>query len=159
ALNAAAQAGAAAVPRPWSPAKGVDSSSLSRSTSHPSAERRRCLIQAADRYGGELLPGHFETWIIPERQRLADAYLPALEELAANHERGGALHGALQYAWRAVAVDALREESQYHLIRLLLLNGQPAAALQQYQELERLLACEMGVQPAPELQALAGELQ
>src|SRR5205823_13366986 len=81
------------------------------------------------------------------------------EELVAHHEQDGELHSALQYAWRAVAADALREESQYHLIRLLLLNGQPAAALQQYQELERLLASELGVQPTPELQSLAGELQ
>src|SRR5439155_11616636 len=118
ALKAAAQAGAAAVPRPWSPAKGVDSCSPHDPPSND-AERLRCLTQAADRYGGELLPGYFESWIIPERQRLADAYLQLLEELVTHHEQAGDLHGALQFAWKAVAADALREESQYHLIRLL----------------------------------------
>src|SRR5712692_9372582 len=42
------------------------------------AERAARLTEAAERYQGELLPGYFEAWIMPERQRLAERFLHAL---------------------------------------------------------------------------------
>ena len=35
------------------------------------------------RYGGELLPGYYEPWVLTERERLAEAYVTALRQLAA----------------------------------------------------------------------------
>src|SRR5881275_651857 len=45
-------------------------------------ERVSLLAEACGIYGGVLLPGYYEEWIGPERERLADAYLGALVELA-----------------------------------------------------------------------------
>src|SRR5262249_26961590 len=38
------------------------------------AERLAYLTEAAELYRGELLPGYFEDWILPERQRLAELF-------------------------------------------------------------------------------------
>src|SRR5581483_7485605 len=47
-----------------------------------SGERLALLSEACTLYGGALLPGYYEEWIVPERERLADAYMGALAELA-----------------------------------------------------------------------------
>jgi predicted ATPase/DNA-binding SARP family transcriptional activator len=125
------------------------------------AERARCaaertarLTEAAELYHGELLPGYFDDWILHERQRLAELFFHALEDLTASLAQAGDHHGAIQWARRAVAADPLREEAHQELIRLFQAAGQPAAALRQYHELERLLAQELGATPAPETAAL-----
>jgi DNA-binding SARP family transcriptional activator len=117
------------------------------------------LIQAVELYRGELLPGCFEDWVLPERQRLSEAYLQALDQLVGLLEQTGDLHGALQYARRAVAVDPLREETHHTMIRLLVAAGQPEAALRQYDELERLMARELDTTPASETRALLAEIR
>jgi non-specific serine/threonine protein kinase len=109
------------------------------------------LARAIEEYRGELLPGYFEEWILPERLRLHEAFLQALGQLATLRERAGDLQGALQYANRTVSADPLREESHQELIRLLALSGQPAAARRQYQELEQMLGRELGIAPAPSI--------
>jgi DNA-binding SARP family transcriptional activator len=99
------------------------------------AERLAHLTGAAERYRGELLPGYFDDWILPERQRLAELFLHTLAQLTASLEQAGDHQGAIQWAHRAVAADPLREEGHHALIRLLHAAGQPAAALRQYHEL------------------------
>src|SRR5260370_26189455 len=44
-------------------------------------EREQRLVEAVALYRGELLPGCFEEWILPQRQPLAQAHLQALEQL------------------------------------------------------------------------------
>jgi predicted ATPase/DNA-binding SARP family transcriptional activator/class 3 adenylate cyclase len=117
------------------------------------------LTEAVGLYRSELLPGFFEEWVLPERQRLAEASLRALGRGIALLEQAQDLPRALELARRAVAADPLREESHSNLIRLLAANGQRAAALRQYQELEQLLAQELDDTPAPELRALVRELE
>jgi DNA-binding SARP family transcriptional activator len=119
-----------------------------------STERVARLTEAAELYRGELLPGYFEEWILPERQRLAELYLQALEQLTAEREQAGDYPGAIQWARRIVAADQLREEGHQELIRLLQAAGQSAAARDQFQELERLLAQELGAIPSPETRDL-----
>src|SRR5439155_7828311 len=46
--------------------------------SSDAAERAQRLARAADLYRGELLPGYYEDWIGPERERLAQAHVDAL---------------------------------------------------------------------------------
>jgi predicted ATPase/DNA-binding SARP family transcriptional activator len=115
------------------------------------SERVPRLIEAAELYRGELLPGYFEEWIIAERLRLAEAFHQALAELIGLLEQAGDLAQALRWARRAVTADPLREESQQTLIRLFVENGQGKAARRQYAELERLLAEQLGATPSPEI--------
>lgn len=118
------------------------------------ADRRIGLTKAVSLYRGELLPGHLEQWVVPERIRLAEAFLTALHELVVERERAGDLPGALQWAWRAAAADALREETHTDLIRLLIATGQRATALRQCRDREQRLEPELSVRGDPAVDML-----
>jgi DNA-binding SARP family transcriptional activator len=80
-----------------------------RSAAGRGAERARWLAAAVERYRGELLPGICEAWVVPERLRLLDGFLDAVDELARDREAAGDRAGALQWAWRAAGIDPLGE--------------------------------------------------
>jgi DNA-binding SARP family transcriptional activator len=124
-----------------------------------SAERAQCLAQAVEQYRGELLPAYHDDWILGPRQWLAEQYVQALSQLLTLAEEAEDLRRALNYAHRLVAADPLREGSHHELIRLLATAGQPAAALRQYLELERLLEQELSVTPDPTIRDLAQQIE
>jgi predicted ATPase/DNA-binding SARP family transcriptional activator len=121
--------------------------------------RVQYLAAAVSLYRGELLPGHYESWVLTERQALAELYLGALRQLAGAREAAGDLEGALVVARQAVSSDPLQEEAHYDVMRLCAALGQPSAALRQYHELERLLRDELEETPSAEARALAEELR
>lgn len=122
-------------------------------------QRGAFLAAAADLYGGELLPGHYEDWIFPEQQRLDELYFQTLRQLIAHLEGQGDLDGALQLALRAVAANRMREEAHREVMRLYGAGRQPDAALRHYNELERLMREEMDATPGPDTRALAASLR
>lgn len=122
------------------------------------SERILRLERAVGLYRGELLPGYFEDWIVPERERLTGLYCQTLRELAAVCEAEGDLHQALQWARRAVGAEPLNEEAHAEMIRLLAATGQEGAAVRHYRELERLLATEADTRPSPETRALVAQI-
>jgi predicted ATPase/DNA-binding SARP family transcriptional activator len=130
-----------------------------RGPSENDRDRIERLMEAVEVYRGELLPGFFDAWILPERQRLAEMLQQGLRELTGLLEHEGDLPQALRWARRAVAVDPLREESHRRLIRLLIRADESAAARRQLAELERLLAEELAVEPAAETYSLLEELR
>jgi predicted ATPase/DNA-binding SARP family transcriptional activator len=105
------------------------------------------LASAVERYGGALLPDHDADWVRQERERLANEYLGALERLIVWHADAGRYGEALGYAHRAVQADPLRERSYQTLMTLYARVGQPAAGLEQYYELARLLR-QLGAAPS-----------
>jgi predicted ATPase/DNA-binding SARP family transcriptional activator len=115
--------------------------------------------QAVSRYGGELLAGYYEPWVLAERKRLANACVRALRRLATARSQQGDLAGAIEAARRAVQVDPLGEAAHYDLIRYCAAAGQIAAARRHYLEMERRLKAELGVPPSQSLSDLldAGE--
>jgi DNA-binding SARP family transcriptional activator len=140
------------------------------------SERIRLLVHAVDLYRGPLLRGYYESWVVGEQERMAELYFQALGQLlrlleagqarlggeadsAGGRAPGGDLHRALQYARQGVDADPLREEAQRDLMRLLAAVGQPAAALRQYRELERLLQTELGAAPEAATRALAHDIE
>jgi predicted ATPase/DNA-binding SARP family transcriptional activator len=124
-----------------------------------SAERVQHFCELVELYRGELLPGYFEEWVLPERQRLAETFFEALAQLIVHEEQRRDLPRALEWARRAVAADPLREEAHRELIRLLSAAGQRKTALRQYQELERILARELGAAPDAATCSLGRELE
>ena len=126
---------------------------LSAQTAAPDA-RLQLLTQAAGLYTGPLLPGFYETWVLNERDRLAEIHFGVLRDLARIAEQAGNWEAALDYARRAVTADSLREEAHAELIRLLVASGQRAAARKQFAELERLLRDELDVAPGDETRVL-----
>ncbi|MFI7151256.1 BTAD domain-containing putative transcriptional regulator [Nonomuraea sp. NPDC050022] len=89
----------------------------------------------------------------PQVARLEEARLAAREDLA---EAELALPGGTSVAElrELVAAHPLRERPRGQLMRALHASGQQAAALAVYDEVRRLLADELGADPAPELAAL-----
>jgi predicted ATPase/DNA-binding SARP family transcriptional activator/uncharacterized protein HemY len=136
-----------------------DAALASASRARNELEREQWLREAVERYQGELLPGYFEEWILPERQHLTERYHQTLGQMIQRREQAGDLSAAVEYARRAVSADPLREEAQHELIRLLAAAGQTEAAQRQYQQWERLLEQELGSTPAPETQALVAALR
>jgi predicted ATPase/DNA-binding SARP family transcriptional activator len=122
------------------------------------AERIQSLTRAVDLYRGELLVGYYESWILGEREHLAELYFQALAQLTGLLEQAGEVKRALEYARRGVNVDPLREEAHRELMRLLAAAGRPKSAMRHYRELERLLKQELDATPTGATRTLAREL-
>jgi len=115
------------------------------------------LGEAVALYRGEFMAGFslgdssaFEEWSLLYRERLGRLNLEALHHLAGCYEAQGEYEQALEYAWRRVELDAWQEEAHQAVMRLLALNGQRESALAQYQTCRRVLAEDLGVEPAGE---------
>jgi predicted ATPase/DNA-binding SARP family transcriptional activator len=120
---------------------------------------REGLEEAVTLYRGPLLEGCAEEWAFQERQPREQAYLTALERLAALALTEEDAAAAESYLRRAVAVDPLRESAQRSLIEALGAGGNYAAALLTYQELRLRLYRELNAEPDPETQALFQRLR
>src|SRR5579871_2495807 len=66
-------------------------------------ERSAHLGAAVTRYGGELMTGSYEGWVLAERARLSELHFHALRDLAQALTQIGAPARAVEYARRAVA--------------------------------------------------------
>ncbi|HLV79535.1 MAG TPA: AAA-like domain-containing protein [Chthonomonadaceae bacterium] len=123
------------------------------------SERIRLLQEAVTLYANDLLPGFYEDAILQERERLAETYRGALEQLANALEARGDLPDAIEMARRLVQQDPLREEVHCHLMRLLAASGNTAEVLRQYREMERTLRDDLGIAPSSATRALLAQLQ
>lgn len=102
------------------------------------------LAEAVERYGGPFLPECSEPWAAPLRERYAQAYGKALEELAARAQAVGGYEDAERYLRRAVASDPLSEAARRALMEAHGSRGDFAEALRVYHELDELLSHENG---------------
>ena len=107
------------------------------------------LEQAVAVYGGELLPGCYSDWLLAERDRLAQAYGAALEQLAARYEERRDYRQAIGHAQTLLRHDPLHEPAYARLMRLQALNDDRAAALHTYHTCATVLRRELDVEPGP----------
>jgi predicted ATPase/DNA-binding SARP family transcriptional activator/uncharacterized protein HemY len=112
------------------------------------------LEEAVALYRGPLLEGCVEEWVLPERQVREEAFLKALDALAAQALTEGDSATAERYLRRAVAVDPLREGAQRRLMEALAAGGSYGAALAVYRELRQRLHHELNAAPDAETQSL-----
>jgi DNA-binding SARP family transcriptional activator len=121
------------------------------------------LRAAVELYRGDFLEEFFvrdaplfEEWARWQRVRLRELLLQALHALIAYYHRQGqaGIPVAMDYGMRLLALDPWREETHCCLMRLLAQCGQRSAALAQYNKCRRLLADELGLEPAAETTAL-----
>src|SRR3989441_4094609 len=116
---------------------------------HDQHALQAALEQANSLYRGELLPGCYDEWILPERERLRQRHLQALEQLLRLFEVQGDTVTAIRYAQRLIGLDPLSEDLYRHLMRLFALNNDRASALHVYHTCVTTLQREMGVDPDP----------
>lgn len=105
------------------------------------------LERAVEIYRGDLLPGCDGEWIESERNRLRQEYSAALERLIKLHEESRDYRAAIRHAQRLRQLDPARETTCCSLMRLHLLSGDRATALQTYQECVATLQRELNVGP------------
>ena len=130
-----------AVRRTLEPNEGVDA---------PTAVQHLRSIDADD-----LLPGWYDEWVLPERDRLVQLKVRALEALSDSFIAVGRPADALEAAAAAVRADPLRESGHRAIIRAHLASGNPAAGFRQYQTYVQLLRTELGIdRPTVEMRVL-----
>jgi predicted ATPase/DNA-binding SARP family transcriptional activator len=124
------------------------------------------LQQAVALYRGSFLAefflpdsAAFEEWALLKREWLQRQMLEALDWLTAYNERRGQYEQARQSAWRQLELEPWREEAHRQLMRLHLLSGERTAALVQYEQCQRILAEELGVEPEAETTALYEQIR
>jgi predicted ATPase/DNA-binding SARP family transcriptional activator len=116
------------------------------------------LERAVALYRGPLIEGCSEEWAFQERQAREQAYLAALELLAARALARGETRAAERHLRRAVSADPLLESAQRALMQTLVDQGRFAAAILTYRELRRRLHRELNAEPDPETAALFQQL-
>ncbi|MFC5175282.1 BTAD domain-containing putative transcriptional regulator [Nocardioides taihuensis] len=117
------------------------------------------LREALDRWQGDPLPEEaYDDWASDYRSRLQRAHQQALETAAALAVEEGEPEAAVDLAGRAVTADPLRETAVLALVDALTAAGDPAAALQTYDDYRRALADELGVSPSAAAAAVHARL-
>ncbi|MGE5334427.1 MAG: BTAD domain-containing putative transcriptional regulator, partial [Nitrososphaerota archaeon] len=104
--------------------------------------------QMLDLYQADLLPGCYDDWIAPERERLRERFIQALGRLMDFHEAQRDLAAAVRYARRITRSDPLNEDAYRSLMRLLAMAGDRAGEIQAFQACASTLRRELGIGPS-----------
>lgn len=116
------------------------------------------LTAVPTRRGGilsfDLLPGWYDEWLAPERERIRQLRLHLHEELAQRCLAAADTAQAIDLALQAVALEPLRESSHRLLIAAHLQEGNVVEALLQFERCRTVLRDELGVAPSRALVAL-----
>ena len=113
---------------------------------HNPTAMRQALTQAVDLYRGDLLPSCYDEWILPERDRLRQAFFKALERLIVLLEEDHDDEAAIGAALRLLRHDPLHEETYRHLMRLYAVRGDRASALRTFHTCATILEREYGTE-------------
>lgn len=103
---------------------------------------------------GELLPGWDEEWIGPERERLRQLRLHALESLSVRLTVRGCHALALEAALRCVAIEPLRESAHCAVVAVHLAEHNVVEAIRHYEAFRRLLREELGLEPSARMSGM-----
>lgn len=124
------------------------------------------LKDAAELYTGDFLATlsfmgseAFEVWRTQKQEDLHMRMMAALTNIASYHKRRREYANTIRYLSQQITLEPWREEAHYHLIEVLAMNGQIAAALQQYEVCRRTLQGELGIEPAPAMTDLYRQIQ
>ena len=117
-------------------------------------ELRTVLMQAAKLYRGELLPGHYDDWLLVERERLEQRCIQLLHRLVNLLVDEGTYEQAIAYATQLRHTDPYREQTYRQLMTLYARTGDRTAALRAYHDCVTMLERHLGVEPSPETQEL-----
>lgn len=112
------------------------------------------LKSKIENYAGDLLPDWYDDWILPERERLRTIYINALLKLAQQMRSQSDYPRALAFSRQVLALDPGNEKAHQNIMFCFVATGNRSAALKQYEECERILREDIGVEPLPETQSL-----
>lgn len=108
--------------------------------------------KAVQLYQGDLFPQDlYAEWAALLRERLRSHYLRALSVLAHRSFQQRKPRETLDYCQRILEIDPWQEETVYLGMQAYLMFNDRSGAMRLYQELERSLKLELGIQPQNEL--------
>jgi len=119
---------------------------------------RARAAEAADLYGGDLLPHVDAAWLAPVRDRLHERAVTLLEGLLGDATAAGDGAAVVRFGKALACLEPWRESAAVALMRVYAERGDRAAARRVYRTLVRALADELGVEPEPATRAFADAL-
>ncbi len=127
---------------------------------------RQEMETAVALYGGDFLDGFylresraFEEWSLLKREQLQQQAIQLLRRLLADTAVAQNPTVCLQHANHLLRLNPLSEYAHQQKIAALARSGQLQAALRQYQQCQRLLREELGIEPNLETSELAQRIQ
>jgi DNA-binding SARP family transcriptional activator len=115
-------------------------------------------VHGVDLLTTDLLPEWYDEWLVSERERLRHARLHLLEHWCRELIASGRTGDAIDLAFRAIAVEPLRESSHRLVLEAHIAEGNVAEAARHFDHFRRTLRRELGVDPSPELGVLVPAL-
>jgi LuxR family transcriptional regulator, maltose regulon positive regulatory protein len=106
--------------------------------------------RAVNLYQGEYLQNLYYEWVFPERRRLAQAYLNALQELTTYHLSMQSPAKAVEYIEKAFPLDILNEDLYRLSMRAYAELGDRSSVARVYSVLQKILLTELDAKPLPE---------
>jgi DNA-binding SARP family transcriptional activator len=106
------------------------------------------LIAGLTHYRGDLLPGWYDNWVLPERERFRVLCLRGYRRLMEHFAALGDLENAISAGQSALRIEPMQELIQQRVMELYHLLGHRAAAIRQYERLATLLKEELGIAPS-----------
>ncbi len=107
---------------------------------------------------GELLPDWYDDWLDPERERLRQLRLHALEAAAQRLLESGRAPHAIDVLLAEARKEPLRESLHRLLVEAHLVEGNATEAIHCYQRYRRRLTATLGIAPSPRMEAVVGDL-
>ena len=125
----------------------------------------RGLERAIALYKGDFLDGlrvmgsAYESWLLPERERLRMQATNAVTRLLNTDDASADMNLRMVAALRILAHDPIQEEVHRGLMRLYMRHGRYAEALRQYRRCSAALCNELNIRPDAETEALHANIK
>jgi DNA-binding SARP family transcriptional activator len=117
-------------------------------------DQKSAYKMAVQAYQGEYLPEVGETWVLPERERLRQAYVSASLKLASLYLEDFQYGLALDICQRLLLQDPCLEDAHCIAMHAYAKLGSLAAVARQYETLQESLLSEVNASPSPQTEAL-----
>lgn len=116
------------------------------------------LVRSAALYGGELLPGFYEDWVVLERERLRAAFESKVQLVLDHLARAGRWPEVLEWSERWIATGQTSEPAYRALMLAHAGIGDRAGVAATYSRCVADLQAELGVEPSEQTRRLHAEL-
>ncbi len=116
------------------------------------------LVRAASLYGGELLPGFYEDWVVLERERLRAAFEAKVQRMLAILVRAERWAEALEWSERWIAVGQASEPAYRALMLAHAGMGDRAGVAAAFARCVAALRSDLGVEPSDQTRQLHADL-
>ena len=117
------------------------------------------LAEAIALYGGELLPEHYDDWLLVERESLYLLYSRSLQRLAKYYTSRGESQLAIPLLEKLNQIEPLDESNLRDLLRAYQAAGKRGAALAVYERFVVDLRTELDLEPELATQAILKAIQ